>query len=384
MRIAYVTPFDARNLTAQNNWSGTGYYIAQSIQSQSIPIDYIGPLQNRFPLQVLSKCKSRYYSFSRKNYIKYVDPLILRNYARQISEKLDDIESDVVFSAASDSIAYLDCDQPIAFWADATFANLIDFYPVYSNLCKESFYNAHLVQSTSLEKSKLAIYSSDWAAQTAIDYYNADPEKVKVVPFGANVESNKSFDEIKALIESRPIDQCKLLFLGVDWLRKGGDVALEVAKQLNRSGLNTELTLIGCQPIDQEPLPSYIKPLGFINKSTPEGKAILYQLIADSHFLILPSIADCTPIVFCEANAFGVPCISRKIGGIPTMIRDNLNGKLFDQDADSNEYCEYIYNIFTNYARYKELALSAFNEYESRLNWRVSGKRIKELLLSIA
>ncbi len=384
MKVAYVTPFDSRTLNVQDNWSGTGYYIAQAIKKQFGSLDYIGPLEARFPLHFVSKCKSRYYKFSGKTYIKYIEPLLLRDYAQQILEKLHSTKADIVFSASSDSIAYLECDQPIVFWADSTFANVIDFYPAYSNLCKESIETAHLIQNISLEKSKLAIYSSEWAAQTAINYYNADPKKVKVVPFGANIESRKSIDEIRASIEARPNDKCKLLFLGVDWFRKGGDVALEVAKQLNKSGLNTELTLVGCQPPDRELLPSFVKPLGFISKATSDGKSKIYQLIADSHFLILPSVADCTPIVFCEANSLGVPCISRKVGGIPTVIRDNLNGKLFEKDSDITEYCEYIYNIFANYTQYKELALSAFNEYESRLNWRVAGKKVNELLMSVS
>ena len=382
MKIAYVTNFDARTLS--NKWSGTGYYIAQSLQKQSIPLDYIGPLEDRLALQVLSKLKSRYYKYLAKNYIKYINSLILKDYGKQIYKKLESIEADIVFSAGSDSIAYLECNQPIVFWADATFANIIDFYPGYSNLCKESLQNAHLIQSISLQKSQLAIYSSDWAAQTAINYYNADPKKVKVVPFGANIESDHNIDEIKAAIESRPTNKCKLLFLGVDWFRKGGDVALEVAEKLNNSGLKTELTIVGCQPSVDEALPDFVKVLGFIPKSTSEGKKKIYQLIADSHFLILPSIADCTPIVFSEANSLGVPCISRRVGGITTIIKDDLNGKLFDRDSDPTEYSEYIYDIFTNYNQYKQLALSAFNEYESRLNWRVAGQQVRDLLMKLA
>ena len=383
MKIAYVTPFDASTLNSQNNWSGTGYYIGQSLKDQSIPVEYIGPLQDRLAIQIINKFKSRYYKYSGKNYIKYVNPLILKDYANQISTKLNGSKADVVLSASSDSITYLEGDLPIVFWADATFANLIDFYPAYSNLCEESIQTAHSVQRIGLQKSQLAIYSSEWAAQTAIDRYHADPDKVKVVPFGANIEGDRHIDEIRAAIESRPTDTCKLLFLGVDWLRKGGDVALAVAKQLNDLGLKTELTVVGCQPSDDKPLPDFVKLLGFIAKSTLEGKQKIDRLIADAHFLILPSIADCTPIVFCEANSLGVPCISRRVGGIPTIIKDDLNGKLFDRDSDPHEYCEYIFNIFTNYSQYKELAFSAFNEYESRLNWRVAGRRVRDLLMEI-
>jgi glycosyltransferase involved in cell wall biosynthesis len=383
MRIAYVTNFDARTLGVQDNWSGTGYYIAQALKHQSISLDYIGPLQDRSYLQFMGRLKSRYHKYSGENYIKYIEPLVLRDHARQISKKLTSGKADIIFSASSDSIAYLKCDHPIVFWADATFANLIDFYPAYSNLCKESLQNAHFIQSASLEKSRLAIYSSEWAAQSAIDYYHADPKKVKVIPFGANIESNINIEDIKDLIASRPTNKCKLLFLGVDWFRKGGDIALEVAKCLNNLGLNTELTVVGCQPIAEGTLPSFVKPLGFISKSTSSGKDRINQLIAESHFLILPSKAECYGVVFCEANSFGVPCISRRVGGIPTIVKDDMNGKLFDLDSDLNEYCEYIFNVFTNYTQYEKLALSAFNEYQTRLNWQVASQKVRDLLMEI-
>jgi hypothetical protein len=32
MKLAYVTTYDARSLKGSNEWSGTGYYIAQSAQ----------------------------------------------------------------------------------------------------------------------------------------------------------------------------------------------------------------------------------------------------------------------------------------------------------------------------------------------------------------
>jgi glycosyltransferase involved in cell wall biosynthesis len=189
--------------------------------------------------------------------------------------------------------------------------------------------------------------------------------------------------EIQDTIEARPSNRCKLLFLGVDWYRKGGDVALKVAEELNNLGLDTELTVVGCQPIVEGALPSFVKSLGFISKSTTAGKERIDRLIAESHFLILPSRAECYGVVFCEANSLGVPCISREVGGIPTIIKPNKNGVLFDLNADISEYCNYIAQLFTNYTDYKDLALSAFNEYQSRLNWTVAGQTVKKLLTDI-
>ncbi|MDB9449953.1 glycosyltransferase family 4 protein [Dolichospermum circinale] len=384
MKIAYSTAYDARSLTGSNEWSGLGYYISQTLKNQGIDMEYLGPLQEPYIFSIVQKCKRRYYkSFQHTHYEKDADLLVLKGYADQLSKKLVATNADVIFSATIRPIVYLDCHQPIVFWTDATCAGLVDFYPQYNNLCQESLENWQMMERLALQKCKLAIYASEWAAQTAIDYYNADPNKVKVVPFGANIDSSRNFSEIKDLIESRPSNKCKLLFLGVDWFRKGGDVALKVAEELNKLGLNTELTVVGCQPIVEGSLPSFVKPLGFISKSTNEGKERINQLLAESHFLILPSRAECYGVVFCEANSLGVPCISRKVGGIPTIIKPNVNGNLFDLNTEITEYCEYISRLFSNYSDYKNLALSSFNEYQSRLNWSVAGKTVQELLTTI-
>jgi glycosyltransferase involved in cell wall biosynthesis len=381
MKIAYVTTYDARSLKGSNEWSGTGYYIAQALEKQAFSLEYIGPLNDPIVLQVARKIRSRFYKLIyAKNYQKDADPATLRNYAQQVTRKLNHLRSDIAFSATANPIAYLECEQPIVFWADGTFANVQNFYPLYSNLPKEVIRDWHQMEKLALERCKLAIYSSDWAAQSAINDYGADPSKVKVVPFGSNTESPFTSESIKDVIDSRASDCCKLLFLGVDWIRKGGDVAYQVAKKLNRAGLKTELTIVGCEPIVEETLPEFVKTLGFISKSTEAGKAKIQKLLFESHFLILPTVADCTPIVFCEANSLGVPCLSTTVGGIPTIVHDHINGRLFDKNADIDEYCDYITNLFTNYSSYKNLALSAFHEYESRLNWGVAGQQVKNLL----
>ncbi|MBW4566637.1 MAG: glycosyltransferase family 4 protein [Tolypothrix carrinoi HA7290-LM1] len=381
MKLAYVTNYSPLEI---KNWSGLSYYIAQTLNHQSIPLEYIGPLKDKFFLKAVRKGKRHYNEFfHRKTYLKDSEPIILKEYAKQVSQKLSEVKTDVVFSVTPNPIAYLECNQPTVFWADSTFAALVDFYPHYSNLCRETIEHGHLMENLVLQKCKLAIYASEWAARSAVEDYNADPSKVKVVPFGANLENHQSVDEVKDLIESRPSNKCNLLFLGVDWFRKGGDIAFEVTKALNQSGLNTELTVVGCQPIINEPLPSYVKPLGFINKSTVEGKQKISQLLAESHFLILPSRAECFGVVFCEASSFGVPSLATNAGGIPTAVTDDVNGKLFDLDVNISEYCKYISDLFVNYSEYKKLALSSFHEYQSRLNWAIAGQTVKNLLRNL-
>ena len=381
MRVAYITINDAHALGPKSEWSGTAYYIGRALEQRGVEVDYLGPLQFSPLSRAITKIKRLFYqNFRNKKYLKDPDPFTLKLLSDQAAQKLKKQKYDVVLSATVNPIAYLKCDLPIVFWADATFANTANFYPEYSNLCKETIENGHIMEQLSIQKCRSAVYSSEWAAQAAKNTYGADPAKVNVLEFGANLDNSYSLTEVKSLVDARPKEKCRLLILGKDWIRKGGNKALEVTKLLNESGLKAELLVVGCSQISSVPLPSYVKNIGFISKLSDDGRKQLSELIASSHFLILPTIADCSPIVFCEACSLGVPCISTDVGGIPSIIKDNINGMKFSLEAPAEQYCEFISATYSNYVTYKKLAISAFHEYEERLNWLVAGKALEKIL----
>ena len=45
MKIAYVTTYNATDI---KNWSGIGYYMAKSLREQSILLEYVGPLKEKY------------------------------------------------------------------------------------------------------------------------------------------------------------------------------------------------------------------------------------------------------------------------------------------------------------------------------------------------
>jgi glycosyltransferase involved in cell wall biosynthesis len=386
MKIAGVTDYDPRDVRA---FGGRSYYMIQALKNQSTSFEYIGPLRQPKLYSLLFKLKRRFYKrFLKKHYSPVRDVLLLKEYARQISRKLSRLDVDILFSPLSQGsqpFAYLECDRPMVIWTDSTFASVLDFYPEWDSrrVCKETLRDGIANERSALSRCSLLIYASEWAANIAIKSYQLDPSKVKVVPFGPNLDCKRNLDEIGTIIDSRPSDRCNLLFLGADWHRKGGDIALQVAKKLNEAGLKTELTIVGCYPTLNEPLPDFVKVRGYICKSTQKGIDEINRLMAQSHFFILPSVAEAFGYVFSEASSFGLPSLATNVGGIPSAVRDDRNGKTFAKDANIEEYCTYILDLFSNYNRYKELALSSFNEYESRLNWSVATKTVKNFMMEI-
>lgn len=375
MKISYVTSYDAENI---HNWSGLGFNIAQALKQQGNNLDFIGNLESRANaiIRLKSMCYNRI--IKRPFHIER-EPYIAQQYAKQILSRLKK-DTDILFSPGTIPISLLESNKLKVFYTDATFAGMIGFYDSFSNLSKETIRHGNYLEQAALDSANLAIYSSDWAAQTAIKYYNVNPEKIKVVPFGANLDSIKTYREVQSIISTRSLTECHLLFLGVDWKRKGGDMALRIADKLNSLGIKTILHIAGIKDFPYKKVPQYVINHGFISKSTQAGKDKIESLLSMCHFLILPTKADCTPVVYSEANSFGLPCISTNVGGISTIIKDELNGKTFSLYDTENTYSEYISSIFCDKTRYNDLCCSSFNEFETRLNWSVAGKSITNLL----
>ncbi len=387
MRIGYVTTYDVLDNSQWPQESTglftAGRYISQALEAQSVHLEYLGPLpKKKLPI---TRIKWLFYrNIFKQDYYSWAEPFVIQNYANQISRKLSNIDVDVILTPENVvPIAYLKAKQPIVLYTDATIASLVKFYPYLSNLCQETLKQLHDMEKKALENCQLAIYTSEWAAQTAIDIFQINPAKVKVIPWGPNIDCDRTRDDISQIVESKAPSPCKLLFLGFEWDRKGGDIALEVTKELNSQGLITELIVVGANPPNRELLPDFVKVVGKIDKSNQAGKEKLNQILAGSHFLILPTKAETFGHVFCEANSFGVPCLTSDVGGIPTVIKDGLNGKKFSLTAEISEYCQYIISIMNNYQEYKKLALSSFGEYESRLNWNVAAGNLKTILKEV-
>ena len=230
---------------------------------------------------------------------------------------------------------------------------------------------------------RLNIFSSQWAADSAVHDCKIDAAKVRVVEYGANLDENLpqlQHDDVLPRMERRPTDCCNLLCIGVDWHRKGMDFAVEVARELNHLGVNTTLKLVGCPPPPGTVLPDFVQQLGFISKSTPQGQRKLIDLFADAHFFILPSKAETFGIVFAEAAALATPSLATAVGGIPTVIKDGVNGFVFDPTGPAIKWAQQMAAVLSVRANYRDLCMRARREYESRLNWRVAAERVRQLL----
>ena len=96
-----------------------------------------------------------------------------------------------------------------------------------------------------------------------------------------------------------------------------------------------------------------VKLLGFLNKDD------IVKYISNSSFVVVPSICyDNCPYSVLESLVIGKPIIASRIGGIPELIDDNVNGFLYKFD-DVDELSEKINKLFSNKNLRKKFSINS-------------------------
>ncbi|MCL2440281.1 MAG: glycosyltransferase family 4 protein [Treponema sp.] len=381
MKIAFVSRQSIYDIHA---WSGSVYSISKALKKKDIELYFIDNLDEKRN-RIMIKLERLYAKITRKLFKKEhyygVFPITLKYLSCLIKKQLTK-DTDIIFGITSEVIAYLKTEIPKILFADSVFAGKFEYYKSCTNLSNRIKKYLNTLEKNALDNCDKALFTSDWAKDGAIKYYNCDPDKIKVVPFGANIECNRKIIDIEKIIENKKENECNLLFIGVEWERKGAAIALETADVLHNKGINVHLDIVGIRSCPVE-LPDYVTNHGFISKSTEVGNELLDNLFKRSHFFILPTRAECFGVVWSEASSFGLPSLATNTGGVPTAVFDGLNGKLFELSDRGEVYAKYIQTMLSDFNEYKKLCFSSFVEYEKRLNWNTISDNIICLMRTI-
>ncbi len=157
--------------------------------------------------------------------------------------------------------------------------------------------NAHCFQ-----RAHRLVAWSHWTKTALVQEYGVAAEKVVVIPPGVN--SREWLSPAPRTQQNGPV---KILFVGGDLQRKGGDLLLE-AVRIIRQHTAVELHLVTRDPVPAE-------PGVFVYHDMQANSAPLKQLFHTADIFCLPTYGDCLPMVLSEAGAAGLPLISTNVGG---------------------------------------------------------------------
>lgn len=376
-RIALVSSLDSSD---RRTWSGTPFFMAKALQKHCGEVVILGPVKSHY--LIMGKVLNRLGRALSGRSVDYQHNLTLaRSYADYFGTHLRRSNCDFVFApAASTEIALLETDMPIVYATDATFSLLRDYYPFYQKLTSWSARSGETIERLALKNASAVIYPTAWPAQSAVRDYGVDKSHVHVVPYGPNIESVPSIEVVKS---KRCAEHCRLLFVAVEWGRKGGDIAFETLLELEKLGINSELVVVGCVPPRQYRHPR-LRVVPFLNKNLDRDRQMFHETLLSSDFLLLPTRAEAYGIVYCEASAFGLPSISTDTGGVSGVVTEGKNGYLLRPEDGGVEYARLIASLFVDKKKLLSLVTSSRAMYDKRLNWDAWGRKMYKILKRLA
>ena len=161
---------------------------------------------------------------------------------------------------------------------------------------------------------------SNWAAQSLKTDYGVSPEKITVVSPGVDVGLYRP-----GRADEKPGDGItRLLFVGGDFVRKGGDLLLRWANE-TKTTVPWEIHIV---TRDVVPETKNVH----IYHNVANNSDVLLGLYRKCDGFVLPTRADCYSLVGMEAQASGLPVIISDLAGIPDVVSHNETGFLVPPD----------------------------------------------------
>jgi glycosyltransferase involved in cell wall biosynthesis len=210
---------------------------------------------------------------------------------------------------------------------------------------------------------------SEWAARSLRDDYGVPASRVHVLPPGVDTDfwSPRPRQGEAALP--------RILFVGGDFRRKGGDLLLEVFR--SRFAGRAELHLV------TRPDAARSEPGVHLHSGFAPNDAGLPELYRQCDVLAIPTQADCFSMAGLEAMACGLPVVTCPVGGVSELFSEGREG-LFVPAADGVGLAAALDSLLSQTERRRRMGRAArelvLRQYDARANTR----RLLALIEAIA
>lgn len=194
-----------------------------------------------------------------------------------------------------------------------------------------------------------AIVLTELMKKQLIETTILDPSKIKVIPYGVDIESFTLHKSPK-LKEQFGLPGDKVIIGNIARIEpnKGQQTLLEAFIKLN----NNDLFLVLCGHVDnqeyftglekmieQSACSERVSILGFTNK--------VAELLNCLDIFVLPTPSETFGLALVEAMAAGLPVVGVNSGGVPEIIDEGNNGFLFEQ-YDSERLSDILATLVSN------------------------------------
>jgi len=286
---------------------------------------------------------------------------------------------DAIFGCnISKALVSLDTELPIIYASDATGPMIIPNYPKLAS--RGSPFRETLIETerTGVQRANAAIFASPIARESAINDLGIDQARTHVVPMGAHVTPDDP-STITAPASPPSRDNCQLLIVAADPVRKRVDLALKTTELLRARAINTTLHIVGpgTQSSNASPVAN---PIGRLKLSDPNDRATHQRHLHDCHLQLLPSLGEAFGIAPIESAHFARPSIVAGAGGLPFVVQHEKTGIVVNPESDAQAWADAIESLIDEPDRYRAMSTAALQRARNELNWDAWGRAVAQII----
>lgn len=254
-------------------------------------------------------------------------------------------------------------------YIDCTHAQSAALWPAWNPLRGRALRAWYDRERQTYEAAAHLFAFSEPTRRSLIDDYGIDPERVTVTGAGVNFAE---LPDLPSAGRDLPEGPPTILFVGNDFVRKGGPVLLEAFRRIRGILPDARLQLVGVAPtIAAQP---GVEVLGRIG-----DRHRLAQLYAEASVFAVPSHFDPYPLVALEAMAFGVPVVTTRQMGTPEMIVDGVTGRLVEPGS-IDALATALLQVLLDPEGARQMAVGARRDVEQRFTWDAVVERMAPAL----
>lgn len=225
----------------------------------------------------------------------------------------------------------------------------------------------HHVNTTILRGAARLFPWSNWVRESLMADYGVMPQRIEVLPPGVDLTYWTPGPK-------RQQQTCRILFVGGDFYRKGGELLLRAFQSLP-SG-TAELILVTRSQVPR------IDGVRTYHELQPNSPA-LRTLFQTCDVFVLPTEAEAFGIAAVEASAVGLPVIATAVGGLPDIVADRASGFLISP-GDENALVECLHMLLQNPEERERMGKAARARAETYFDARRNAQRLVERLHDVS
>ena len=223
------------------------------------------------------------------------------------------------------------------------------------------------IAKRALEPARAYVAWSEWAKRSLVNDYGVESDKVHVIAPGSDVDL---FDFPKRQPNKTP----RILFVGGDFVRKGGDLLLDVYRKRLRG--RAELHLVTGSDLPEE-------EGVHVHKGLTANSPSLLELFRTADIFALPTRADCLAMVLGEAMASSLPVVTTNVGGHAEAVKPGETGCLTEPD-DEEGLASALEMLIDNPSIRAEMGRASRELGQEKFDARRNAKKILNLMQEIA